>query len=145
MRQTSDNMLQEVLRDIVDTPISPELLPPSADDSIKQKTEDLVGPYELHDFFMYHILRHGSEPHKIFCLANKAFKGKYDALTILKWLRTFYRRFFAQQFKRSCMPDGIKAGSVCLSPRGDWRMPSDASARLWLMELDEIETQGHGN
>ena len=140
IKQTSDKMLQEVLRDIVNTPISPELLPPSTDDTIKQKTEDLVGPYELHDFFMYHILRHGSEPRKIYSLANKAFYGKYDAQTILKWLRTFYRRFFSQQFKRSCMPDGIKAGSVCLSPRGDWRMPSDTSAKLWLSELDAIET-----
>lgn len=138
MWQADNEALREVLRDIVNTPISPELLPPSADDSIEQKTEDLVGPYELHDFFMYHMLRHGSGPRKIYMLACKAFAGVYDDTVILKWLHTFYRRFFAQQFKRSCMPDGIKAGSVCLSPRGDWRMPSDSSSRLWLAELENI-------
>lgn len=138
MCQTDNAALREVLSDIIATPISPELLPPSSDDKIEQKTEDLVGPYELHDFFMYHILRHGSEPRKILRLATKAFDGKYDRETVLKWLRTFYRRFFAQQFKRSCMPDGIKAGSVCLSPRGDWRMPSDASSRLWLDRIESL-------
>lgn len=130
--------LAHVLEDIIDTPISPELLPPDAQDRIQQKTEDLVGPYELHDFFLYHMLRFGSGPRKIYALALKAFKGVYDAATIKHWLRTFYRRFFSQQFKRSCMPDGVKAGSVCLSPRGDWRMPSDASAALWLTEVDKI-------
>lgn len=128
-----------VLRDIIDTPISPELIP-AADgrDDIEQKTEDLVGPYELHDFFLYHTLRHGSKPAKILRLAEKAFDGDYDRATLLKWLRNFYRRFFSQQFKRSCMPDGPKVGSVCLSPRGDWRMPSDATAKLWLDEVDKL-------
>lgn len=131
--------LAHVLRDIIDTPISPELLPPSADDTIAQKTEDLVGPYELHDFFLYHMLRFGNNARKILHLAEKAFAGKYDRQFIKKWLRTFYRRFFAQQFKRSCMPDGVKAGSICLSPRGDWRMPSDASVNLWLKEFEDDE------
>lgn len=128
----------QVLRDIIDTPISPELVPSADGDDIAQKTEDLVGPYELHDFFLYNMLRHSFRPSKIFILANEAFKGKYDAQTVLKWLRTFYRRFFSQQFKRSCMPDGPKVGSVCLSPRGDWRMPSDALANLWISELDKL-------
>ncbi|MDE5888200.1 MAG: NAD(+) synthase [Muribaculaceae bacterium] len=127
-----------VLRDIVDTPISPELVP-SGTDEISQKTEDLVGPYELHDFFMYHLLRNSFSPAKINYLANIAYKGRYDSATILKWLENFYRRFFSQQFKRSCMPDGPKVGSVCLSPRGDWRMPSDASSRLWMNEIEEIK------
>lgn len=136
----SDNdELKRTLHDIVDTPISPELLPADTQGNIKQKTEDLVGPYELHDFFMYHILRHGSEPLKIYTLAKKAFDGKYESATILHWLKTFYRRFFNQQFKRSCMPDGVKVGSVSLSPRGDWRMPSDASSALWLSQLEKIE------
>ncbi len=133
-----DKRLAETLSDIIRTPISPELLPPGKDDNIEQKTEDLVGPYELHDFFLYHMLRFGSEPQKIMILANKAFADKYDRNTIKHWLKTFFRRFFNQQFKRSCMPDGMKAGSVCLSPRGDWRMPSDASSALWLSELDKI-------
>ncbi|MDE6768699.1 MAG: NAD(+) synthase, partial [Muribaculaceae bacterium] len=111
---------------------------PSGEDKIGQVTEDLVGPYELHDFFMYHLLRNSFAPRKIFMLARKAFAGVYDEQTLLKWLRNFYRRFFSQQFKRSCMPDGPKVGSVNLSPRGDWRMPSDASSHLWLNEVDSI-------
>lgn len=128
----------EILLDIFNTPISPELVP-SGKDTIGQKTEDLVGPYELHDFFMYHLLRNSFSPRKIFWLSRKAFAGRYDDATLLKWLRNFYRRFFNQQFKRSCMPDGPKVGSVCLSPRGDWRMPSDASSALWLSEITELE------
>ncbi len=127
-----------MLLDIIDTPISPELLPAAADDSIEQKTEDLVGPYELHDFFLHGMLRHSFRPLKIYLLACHAFNGKYDKETIKHWLKTFYRRFFSQQFKRSCMPDGMKVGSVCLSPRGDWRMPSDASSNLWLKEIENI-------
>ncbi len=124
---------QDVLSDIVDTPISPELLPAAADGSISQKTEDLVGPYELHDFFLYNVMRWGFSPEKVLFLACKAFEGLYDGGTICKWMRVFYRRFFSQQFKRSCLPDGPKVGSVSLSPRGDWRMPSDASSELWIM------------
>ena len=127
---SGNQALADVLKDIIDTPISPELLPPTADDNIEQKTEDLVGPYELHDFFMYHMLRYGLEPHKILRMAVKAFEDKYDEDTIGKWLKTYYRRFMNQQFKRSCMPDGVKAGSICLSPRGDWRMPSDAKINV---------------
>ena len=123
---------------MLDTPVSPELLPPKEDGTIAQKTEDLVGPYELHDFFMYHMLRFGAEPEKIFRIAKYAFAGEYDDETILKWLKTFYRRFFMQQFKRSCLPDGPKVGSVAVSPRGDLRMPSDASAALWMKELEQI-------
>ena len=128
----------EVLKDIIDTPISPELLPPDEHGNIVQKTEDSVGPYELHDFFLYYVMRFGYSPEKIFYLAKRAFAGTYDAATILKWMKMFYRRFFAQQFKRSCMPDGVKVGSVCLSPRGDWRMPSDASVQIWMRQLEEI-------
>ncbi|MGM9867395.1 MAG: NAD(+) synthase [Lepagella sp.] len=127
--------LQRVLEDIINTPISPELLPPDSNDKIQQKTEDLVGPYELHDFFIYNILRYGMEPKKVLLLAKTAFEDIYDEETITHWLSTFYRRFFNQQFKRSCMPDGIKAGSVTLSPRGDWRMPSDAASILFREEL----------
>ena len=127
----------KVLRDILDTPVSPELLPPK-DGEIAQKTEDLVGPYELHDFFLYYIIRWGFPPRKVLRLAQHAFEGKYDRETLLKWLKNFYRRFFAQQFKRSCLPDGPKVGSVALSPRGDWRMPSDAAATLWLKELEHL-------
>lgn len=134
---TSDNTLKECLEDIIDTPISPELIPAATDGTIKQKTEDLVGPYELHDFFLYHILRFGFSPEKIEMLAQQAFRGVYDDNTIRQWLKTFFRRFFSQQFKRSCMPDGPKVGSICLSPRGDWRMPSDASSALW---IDSLET-----
>ena len=128
----------ELLADIADTPISPELTPAAADGTIAQKTEDLVGPYELHDFFLYYVLRYGFGPHKIFFLAKEAFGDRYDGTTIRKWLKTFFRRFFNQQFKRSCMPDGPKVGSVCLSPRGDWRMPSDASAALWLKQCESL-------
>lgn len=136
---TTDNPeIRRVLLDIIDTPISPELLPAAQDDTIKQKTEDLVGPYELHDFFLHGMLRHSFSPTKIFTLACHTFDGKYDNETIKHWLKTFYRRFFTQQFKRSCMPDGMKVGSVCLSPRGDWRMPSDASAALWLKEVESL-------
>ena len=129
--------LRAVLFDVLDTPVSPELLPPE-DGKISQKTEDLVGPYELHDFFLYHIMRFGYTPSKIYRIAVCAFEGAYDRETILRWLKVFYRRFFSQQFKRSCLPDGPKVGSVALSPRGDLRMPSDACARLWLEELDKL-------
>lgn len=129
--------LEKVLLDIFNTPVSPELIPPK-DGEISQITEDLVGPYELHDFFLYNGIRWAFPPKKVFRLAKSAFKGEFDEQTILKWLKTFYRRFFAQQFKRSCLPDGVKVGSVTLSPRGDWRMPSDAVAALWLKELDTI-------
>ena len=127
-----------VLQDILDTPISPELLPPDAEGKIAQHTEDLVGPYALHDFYLYYTLRFGYAPRKVYTLACRAFEGDFDGETIKKWLKTFYRRFFTQQFKRSCLPDGVKVGSVSLSPRGDWRMPSDASARLWLDEVDSL-------
>lgn len=146
--------MAEALVDIIDTPVSPELLPPDKSGEIAQKTEDLVGPYELHDFFLYYTLRYGFPPARVFYLACQAFwaqhrrktyqgkggmeVGKYEPREILKWMRTFYRRFFGQQFKRSCMPDGPKVGSVCLSPRGDWRMPSDASAAVWLAAVDRL-------
>ncbi|MBQ8520640.1 MAG: NAD(+) synthase [Bacteroides sp.] len=129
---------RNTLLDIVDTPISPELIPADEQGNIKQKTEDLVGPYELHDFFLYQFLRFGFRPSKIFYLACIAFRGVYDEGTVKKWLTTFCRRFFQQQFKRSCLPDGPKVGSVSLSPRGDWRMPSDANATLWLKECEEL-------
>ena len=134
-----EGTLHDVLLDILDTPVSPELLPPDKDGRIAQKTEDLVGPYELHDFFLYYHVRLGFTPGKIFRFACKAFEGVYDKRTILKWLRKFYWRFFSQQFKRSCLPDGPKVGSVTLSPRGDWRMPSDASVSVWMREVDELE------
>ncbi len=140
-----------ILRDILDTPVSPELLPPTGDGEIAQCTEELVGPYELHDFFLFHMMRHGFAPGKIYRMACRTFAEPaadgaavegtapvYEPATILYWLRTFYRRFFAQQFKRSCLPDGPKVGSVSVSPRGDWRMPSDASAALWLEEIDSL-------
>ncbi|MBQ3932495.1 MAG: NAD(+) synthase [Lachnospiraceae bacterium] len=130
--------LEKTLLDVLDTPVSPELLPPKENGNISQKTEDLVGPYELHDFFMYYMLRLGYGPEKIFFLANNAFSEKYDKATIYKWLRNFYYRFFAQQFKRSCLPDGPKVGTVAVSPRGDLRMPSDACARLWIERLEKI-------
>ena len=123
-----------MLLDILNTPVSPELLP-VYNGKMTQITEDLVGPYELHDFFLYYAVRWGFEPKKVLRLAKYAFDGSYDDETILKWLKTFYRRFFSQQFKRSCLPDGAKIGSVTLSPRGDWRMPSDASANDWLTQL----------
>lgn len=129
---------RSTLLDIVDTPISPELIPADDHGNIKQKTEDLVGPYELHDFFLYYFLRYGFRPAKICFLACNAFNGKYDEETVKKWLTVFFRRFFNQQFKRSCMPDGPKVGSVSLSPRGDWRMPSDASPALWLKECENL-------
>ena len=132
----SEPTVRELLLDILDTPVSPELLPP-VNGEISQKTEDLVGPYELHDFFLFYMLRFGFRPTKIYRMACMAFAGSYDEQTIKKWMLIFYRRFFAQQFKRSCLPDGPKVGTVTLSPRGDFRMPSDASSRLW---LDEIET-----
>lgn len=132
-----DEQSRNTLLDIVDTPISPELIPADDSGNIKQKTEDLVGPYELHDFFLYYFLRFGFRPAKIFFLANKAFNGSYDEETIKKWLITFFRRFFSQQFKRSCLPDGPKVG-ISLSPRGDWRMPSDASSAIWLQECENL-------
>ena len=132
---TKDEALKNVLYDVLDTPVSPELLPPK-DGDIAQKTEDLVGPYELHDFFLYFMLRFGYEPSKIFRIACMTFDGEYDKETIFKWLETFCRRFFSQQFKRSCLPDGPKIGTVALSPRGDWRMPSDACAAVWMKDLE---------
>ena len=131
-------MLRKVLLDVLDTPVSPELLPP-VEGAISQKTEDLVGPYELHDFFLYYMLRWGFSPKKIYVLAVSAFEKEYDKSVILKWLKTFYRRFFSQHFKRSCLPDGPKVGSVALSPRGDLRMPSDAAAGLWLEQLEGLD------
>ena len=125
-----------VLKDVLDTPISPELLPPDAEGKISQQTEDLVGPYALHDFFIYHALRYGFAPEKIYTMACRAFANDFDTATIKKWLKSFYRRFFTQQFKRNCMPDGVKVGAVGLGPRGDWTMPSDASARIWLEEAE---------
>ena len=127
-----------VLDDILDTPISPELLPPDAEGKIAQQTEDLVGPYALHDFFLYHMLRYGFAPEKIYTLACRAFDGDFDSETVKKWLKNFYRRFFTQQFKRNCMPDGVKVGTVGLGPRGDWNMPSDVSGRVWLDEVDKL-------
>ena len=134
---SEDKLLSETLYDVLDTPVSPELLPPE-EGKISQKTEDLVGPYELHDFFLYHMLRCGSAPDKIFCLARHAFKETYSDETILKWEKIFYKRFFAQHFKRSCLPDGPKVGSVAVSPRGDLRMPTDSCADIWLKELESI-------
>ena len=135
-----DGASQNTLIDILDTPVSPELLPATGDGQIAQKTEDIVGPYELHDFFLYYMVRFGFSPAKIFFLARSTFKGAYPDSAILKWLRTFVSRFFSQQFKRSCLPDGPKVGSVSLSPRGDWRMPSDASPKAWLKELEGLES-----
>ena len=133
-----DEAARATLLDVVDTPISPELIPADEHGNIKQITEDLVGPYELHDFFMYYCMRYGFHPSKIYYLAKRTFEGQYDEETIKKWLRTFFRRFFAQQYKRSCLPDGPKVGSVSISPRGDWRMPSDASSAGWLREIDGL-------
>lgn len=142
VKWVADNMVDEasrkVLYSILDTPISPELLPPDAKGEIQQKTEDIIGPYELHDFFLYHMIRYGASPSKILFLAEQAFDGSYSRETIKGWLKVFYRRFFSQQFKRSCLPDGPKVGTISLSPRGDWRMPSDAQASLWLEELENI-------
>ncbi|HPD00685.1 MAG TPA: NAD(+) synthase, partial [Acetivibrio sp.] len=142
VRWIADNVADErsknVLIKILETPISPELLPPDEKGNIQQKTEDIIGPYELHDFFMYHMLRYGATPEKIAFLAEKAFEGKYSKETIKKWLTVFIKRFFSQQFKRSCLPDGPKVGTISLSPRGDWRMPSDAVASSWLSELEDL-------
>lgn len=136
-----DPELSRVLADIVATPVSPELLPPTDDGKISQKTEDIVGPYELHDFFLYYFMRFGFAPSKIFRLAKLAFAGDYDDVTIYKWLKTFVRRFFTQEFKRSCLPDGPKVGTVALSPRGDWRMPSDASSAVWMEDLETVNPE----
>ena len=138
MKEDTDPALAGCLRDILDTPVSPELLPPS-EGEISQVTEDIVGPYELHDFYLYYAIRWGFPPRKILRLAEYAFEGRYDRTILLKWLKNFYRRFFSQQFKRSCVPDGPKVGSVSLSPRGDWRMPSDAVSTLWMKELEGLE------
>ena len=141
---SADNMSRVILADVVNTPISPELIPADENGNIAQITEDLVGPYELHDFFLYCFLRFGFRPSKIFFLARRAFDGHdsrahvYDDDTIKKWLTVFCRRFFAQQFKRSCLPDGPKVGSCSLSPRGDWRMPSDATSAAWLDECEHL-------
>ena len=129
---------EAVLQDVIDTPISPELLPPNEKGEIVQQTEDVVGPYALHDFFLYHTLKNGHGPEKIYTMACRAFAGDFDAEAVKKWLRVFYRRFFTQQFKRNCMPEGVKTLEVSLSPRADWRMPSDASAALWLREVDKL-------
>lgn len=134
--EKSNGVLKDVLLDVLDTPVSPELLPPDNNGEIAQKTEDVVGPYELHDFFLYYLVRFGFSPSKIYYLAKLSFADKYDNATIKKWLTVFVKRFFTQQFKRSCLPDGPKVGSVTLSPRGDWRMPSDASVNLWLKDLE---------
>lgn len=137
-KKTENTILAKTLQDILDTPVSPELLPPK-DGEIAQKTESIVGPYALHDFFLYNVVRFGFRPAKILRLAQYAFRGEYDRDFILAWMRVFYRRFFQQQFKRSCIPDGPKVGSVALSPRGDWQMPSDASGNLWLREIEELD------
>ena len=134
-----DDRLSEILLDILDTPVSPELLPPK-DGKIAQKTEDLVGPYELHDFFLYYMLRAGYEPDKIFRIAVQTFDGVYDREVILKWLKNFYRRFFMQQFKRSCLPDGPKVGTVAVSPRGDLRMSSDSCVRIWMDQVEKLSS-----
>ena len=136
--KTLDKKASDILLDILDTPISPELLPPDPDGTIHQKTEDLVGPYELHDFFLYYILRFGFRPAKVLYLAEQAFGEQYDHETLCKWLKNFYRRFFIQQFKRSCLPDGPKVGALCLSPRSDWRMPTDAYSRIWMKEVEKL-------
>jgi NAD+ synthase (glutamine-hydrolysing) len=133
-----DKTAQKTLRDIVETPVSPELLPVDSKGKMTQFTEDLIGPYELHDFFLFYMLRYGFSPDKIYFLAQHAFKNVYKNEVILTGMEVFYRRFFSQQFKRSCMPDAPKVGSVNLSPRGDWRMPSDASSRLWLDEIEKL-------
>lgn len=133
-----DAIASEILLDVLDTPVSPELLPPDENGNINQKTEDLVGPYELHDFFLYQIIRFGFSPAKVLFLAEQAFGGAYPREILLKWLKNFYRRFFMQQFKRSCLPDGPKVGALCLSPRSDWRMPTDASSRIWMDEVEKL-------
>ena len=128
----------DILQDVIDTPISPELLPPDQSGEISQQTEDLVGPYELHDFFLYHVLNFGFTPTKIYQLSNRVFAGIYDSKTVKKWLTVFYKRFFSQQFKRSCMPEGVRIFDVSFSPRGDWQMPGDATAEAWLRELESL-------
>ncbi len=133
--------LRDTLLDVLDTPVSPELLPATAEGDTSQITEDIVGPYELHDFFLFYLIRYGFRPRKIFRIAHYAFSGAYDDATIIGWMRIFYKRFFAQQFKRSCLPDGPKVGSVALSPRGDWRMPSDIRATAWMAEIDELSAK----
>jgi NAD+ synthase (glutamine-hydrolysing) len=133
---SDDARLKDTLNRILDTPISPELLPPDDKGRIAQKTEDAIGPYTLHDFFLYYTMRFGMRPVKLLEIASRTFDGDYDRETVKRWLAVFYKRFFSQQFKRSCMPDGPKVGTVNLSPRGDWRMPSDASARVWLSDID---------
>jgi NAD+ synthase (glutamine-hydrolysing) len=135
----ADHASATVLRDILDTPISPELLPPDAEGKIAQKTEEVVGPYELHDFFLYHVVRYGAPPDKVLALASSAFAGVREPEEIRRWLRVFLKRFFSQQFKRSCLPDGPKVGTISLSPRADWRMPSDASVEEWLRAMDGSE------
>lgn len=135
----AEQSLRKILLDILDTPVSPELLPPDESGAISQQTEDIVGPYELHDFYLYYMVRYGFAPGKIFRLAQQAFGETYPKEILLKWLKNFYRRFFAQQFKRSCLPDGPKVGSVALSPRGDWRMPSDADSKIWMDEIEKLE------
>ena len=132
----STAQVRAILQDIIDTPVSPELLPAAQDGTIQQKTEDIIGPYEIHDFFLYHFLKYGAAPEKLRFLAEHAFAGTYTAVQIETWLKTFLRRFFTQQFKRSCMPDGPKVGTISLSPRGDWRMPSDASSAVWFSNLN---------
>ena len=133
--------ISAVLRDISAMPISPELLPVDAHGNVQQVTENIIGPYELHDYFLYHMVRYGERPAKILYMAELAFNKTYDRETILQWLEVFVTRFFSQQFKRSAMPDGPKVGSVALSPRGDWRMPSDASAAMWLAEIKQLKNQ----
>ena len=137
-KDVSEGELKNVLADILDTPVSPELIPPEKDGNISQKTEDIIGPYELHDLFLYYMIRYGFSPSKIYRIACIAFYGIYSKEIIMKWLKIFYQRFFSQQFKRSCMPDGPKVGTVTLSPRGDWRMPSDAAVKIWMKEIDNI-------
>jgi NAD+ synthase (glutamine-hydrolysing) len=137
--QENNSKAAEILYDIIDTPISPELLPPDKEGEITQKTEDVVGPYELHDFFLYQFVRCGYGPAKTYYLAQHAFNEKYSNNVIKKWLKKFIGRFFSQQFKRSCLPDGPKVGTIALSPRGDWRMPSDSDPQIWLKELEECD------
>lgn len=134
----TDKTLKETLQNVLDTPISPELLPPDEDGNIAQKTEDNVGPYELHDFFIYYTLVDGMTPRKLLFAAAKAFDGKYDVEFIKKWMKIFYRRLFTQQFKRNCIPDGPKVGSVNLSTRGGWAIPSDATISIWMKELEKM-------
>ena len=139
VKDTTTGKKKEVLQDILNTPISPELLPPDEAGNILQKTESSIGPYVLHDFFLFHFLRYGATPRKIYTLAKYTFKNSFSTDEIKKWLKVFIKRFFTQQFKRNCIPDGVKVGSISLSPRGDLRMPSDANMEAWLKELDELD------